>query len=116
MQSCSRVDVGHMLTERRKRWILLFDLPFDFIPFWSSWLKPQSVFKTLEIGLDEKKIDFIAFFQGLLKENANGSKYWAYGGDFGDTPNDLNFFLNGLIWPDRTPHSALNGENYNFFA
>ncbi|CAI9301364.1 unnamed protein product [Lactuca saligna] len=26
---------------------------------------------------------------GLLKENANGSKYWAYGGDFGDTPNDL---------------------------
>nr|KAJ0209639.1 hypothetical protein LSAT_V11C400207640 [Lactuca sativa] len=54
--------------------------------------------------------------QGLLKENANGSKYWAYGGDFGVTPNDLNFCLNGLIWPDRTPHPALNGDYYNFFA
>ncbi|KAL7609883.1 hypothetical protein Lser_V15G14264 [Lactuca serriola] len=54
--------------------------------------------------------------QGLLKENANGSKYWAYGGDFGDTPNDLYFFLNGLIWPDRTPHPALNViTNTNFF-
>ncbi|KAL7613821.1 hypothetical protein Lser_V15G06726 [Lactuca serriola] len=50
--------------------------------------------------------------QGLLKENANGSKYWAYGGDFGDTPNDLNFCLNGLIWPDRTPHPALNEVKY----
>nr|KAJ0217109.1 hypothetical protein LSAT_V11C300102800 [Lactuca sativa] len=40
----------------------------------------------------------------------------AYGGDFGDTPNDLNFFLNGLIWPDRTPHPALNGDYYNFIT
>ncbi|CAI9297134.1 unnamed protein product [Lactuca saligna] len=49
---------------------------------------------------------------GLLKENANGSKYWAYGGEFGDTPNDLNFCLNGLIWLDRTPHRALNEVKY----
>ncbi|KAL7588981.1 hypothetical protein Lser_V15G41353 [Lactuca serriola] len=55
-------------------------------------------------------------YKGLLKENANGSKYWAYGGDFGDTPNDFNFCLNGLIWPDRTPHPALNGDYNNFFA
>lgn len=46
--------------------------------------------------------------QGLLKDNADGSKHWAYGGDFGDTPNDLNFCLNGLLWPDRTPHPALH--------
>lgn len=46
--------------------------------------------------------------QGLLKESINGSKYWAYGGDFGDSPNDLNFCVNGLIWPDRTPHPALS--------
>ncbi|CAI9297326.1 unnamed protein product [Lactuca saligna] len=37
---------------------------------------------------------------------------WAYGGDFGDTPNNLNFCLNGLIWPDRTPHPALNEVKY----
>nr|KAJ0201621.1 hypothetical protein LSAT_V11C600329850 [Lactuca sativa] len=61
-------------------------------------------------------LNICIWFQGLLKENANGSKYWAYGGDFGDTPNDFNFYLNGLIWPDQTPHPALNGDYYNFFA
>lgn len=50
--------------------------------------------------------------QGLLKEGIDGCKYWAYGGDFGDTPNDLNFCLNGLMWPDRTPHPALHEVKY----
>ena len=34
-------------------------------------------------------------------------KYWAYGGDFGDKPNDVDFCINGLVWPDRTPHPAM---------
>jgi len=50
--------------------------------------------------------------QGLLKDAADGSKHWAYGGDFGDTPNDLNFCLNGLTWPDRTPHPSLHEVKY----
>ena len=33
--------------------------------------------------------------------------YWAYGGDFGDEPNDGNFVCDGLFWPDRTPHPAM---------
>ena len=41
--------------------------------------------------------------QGLLKKE-NGIEYWAYGGDFGDKPNDGPFCINGLIAPDRTPH------------
>ena len=45
--------------------------------------------------------------QGLKKVAENGRAYWAYGGDFGDTINDGNFCINGLIWPDRTPHPAL---------
>lgn len=32
--------------------------------------------------------------------------YWAYGGDFGDTPNDGQFCANGLVFPDRTLHPA----------
>ncbi len=44
--------------------------------------------------------------QGLLKEE-NGRKYWAYGGDFGDEPNDGNFCINGLVWPDRTLQPAV---------
>ena len=37
--------------------------------------------------------------QGLEKDG-----YWAYGGDFGDMPNDGPFCINGLIGPDRVPH------------
>lgn len=31
-------------------------------------------------------------------------EYWAYGGDFGDMPNDECFCINGLIGADRVPH------------
>ncbi len=33
-----------------------------------------------------------------------GDKFFAYGGDFGDRPNDGNFCCNGVVHPDRTPH------------
>ena len=44
---------------------------------------------------------------GIAQKTASGEKYWAYGGDFGDEPNDLNFVCDGLVSPDRTLHSAL---------
>lgn len=44
---------------------------------------------------------------GLRETTENGTPYWAYGGDYGDTPNDANFIADGLVWPDRTPHPAL---------
>ncbi len=44
---------------------------------------------------------------GLRQTLEDGSKRWAYGGDFGDRPNDGNFCLDGLVWPDRTPKPAL---------
>ena len=31
-------------------------------------------------------------------------EFWAYGGDFGDQPNDGAFVTNGLVAADRTPH------------
>ncbi len=45
--------------------------------------------------------------QGLQKIDERGQKYWAYGGDFGDTINDMNFCINGLIFPDRSIHPAM---------
>lgn len=45
--------------------------------------------------------------QGLLLTDENGVNYWGYGGDFGDEINDVNFCINGLIFPDRTPHPAM---------
>jgi beta-galactosidase len=45
--------------------------------------------------------------QGLLKIDEQGRKYWGYGGDFGDTINDMDFCINGLIFPDRTVHPPM---------
>lgn len=45
--------------------------------------------------------------QGLYKETEDGIPFWAYGGDFGDTPNDNNFCMNGLVFPDRSKQPAL---------
>lgn len=47
--------------------------------------------------------------QGLLTQNDSGEPFWAYGGDLGgqDMQNDANFCLNGLVFPDRTPHPHL---------
>jgi len=40
--------------------------------------------------------------QGLAKTGPDGKPFFAYGGDFGDTPNDGNFCLNGLVFADRS--------------
>ncbi|WP_075590520.1 glycoside hydrolase family 2 [Labilibacter marinus] len=42
--------------------------------------------------------------QGLETENDKGEKFYAYGGDFGDIPNDQNFCMNGVFASDRTPN------------
>jgi beta-galactosidase len=44
---------------------------------------------------------------GLTQALPDGSTRWAYGGDFGDVPNDGNFCADGLTWPDGTPKPAL---------
>jgi beta-galactosidase len=44
---------------------------------------------------------------GLTQTLPDGTTRWAYGGDFGDEPNDGNFCADGLVWPDRTPKPAL---------
>jgi beta-galactosidase len=47
--------------------------------------------------------------QGLAQFDENGTKFYAYGGDFGpDTiPTDGNFCINGIINPDRSLHPAI---------
>ncbi len=44
---------------------------------------------------------------GIRQTTADGRVYWAYGGDFGDRPNDANFVCDGLVSADRVPHPAL---------
>lgn len=44
---------------------------------------------------------------GIRQRTASGEEWFAYGGDFGDTPNDGNFCIDGLTSPDRVPHPGL---------
>jgi beta-galactosidase/beta-glucuronidase len=44
---------------------------------------------------------------GILRHTDSGEAWYAYGGDFGDEPNDGDFCIDGLVFPDRTPHSGL---------
>ena len=41
--------------------------------------------------------------ESLRKKAADGSEFWAYGGDFGDVPNSGNFCIKGLVTADREP-------------
>ncbi|SCO92636.1 related to beta-galactosidase/beta-glucuronidase [Fusarium oxysporum] len=43
---------------------------------------------------------------GLVKKEGN-QEYYAYGGDFGDWPNDRDFVLDGLVWSDHTENPGL---------
>lgn len=52
--------------------------------------------------------------QGIARTDDKGRKWWAYGGDYGDKPNDANFCINGLISPNRTIKAATEECKYVF--
>ena len=41
--------------------------------------------------------------QAMFNYTPDGTRYWAYGGDFGDKPNDGMFCMNGVMRPDLSP-------------
>ncbi|MFK8270786.1 glycoside hydrolase family 2 TIM barrel-domain containing protein [Capnocytophaga stomatis] len=41
--------------------------------------------------------------QAMYNYTKEGKRYFAYGGDFGDFPNDGQFVMNGIIFADMTP-------------
>ena len=43
---------------------------------------------------------------GILAER-DGQSFYAYGGQFGDEPNDANFVADGLVGPEGDPHPAM---------
>lgn len=55
------------------------------------------------------------FFGGCVWEytdhsvqiDVDGKIGFTYGGDFGDQPNDGNFCVDGLVYPDRRPHTGM---------
>ena len=44
---------------------------------------------------------------GLLAHDEQGRERYQYGGDYGDYPNNYNFCMDGLIYPDQRPGPGL---------
>ncbi|MFC1716490.1 beta-galactosidase subunit alpha [Candidatus Poribacteria bacterium] len=72
--------------------------PGGFKEYWDAFYQ----YKRLQGGFVWDWID-----QGLRQVTEDGKEWFAYGGDFGDEPNDKNFLINGLIFPDRKPSPGL---------
>ncbi len=47
------------------------------------------------------------FDHGIEALSKDGQVYYKYGGDFGDDPTNVNFCIDGLLMPDRTPSPGL---------
>ena len=43
----------------------------------------------------------------VIGDDIYAKPQYTYGGDFGDFPHDGNFCVDGLVYPDRTPHTGL---------
>jgi beta-galactosidase len=97
----------------------------DFATKESSWDKPLILCEFVHAmgngpGAIKEYID--AFYQyprlqggfawewanhGLKKKASSDEDFYAYGGDFGDVPNDGNFVMDGLVFSDHTPTPGL---------
>ncbi len=77
----------------------------NFYQYWDAFRDPA--YPRLQGGFIWDWAD-----QALQKEAPDGTVFFAYGGDFGDQPNDGNFCMNGLVFPDRSPHPALQEVKY----
>lgn len=74
-----------------------------FYRYWAAFRK----YPKLQGGFIWEWLD-----QGILHQNHAGQNFYAYGGDFGEVQNDRQFCIDGLLFPDRTPHPALAEVKY----
>lgn len=44
---------------------------------------------------------------GILCQDDRGCSFYKYGGDYGDYPNNYNFCMDGLLFPDQQPSPGL---------
>ena len=72
--------------------------PGSLKEYWETFYK----YKGLQGGFVWEWLD-----HGIRQRTPDGREYFAYGGDFGDQPNDGNFVIDGLVFPDRTPSPGL---------
>jgi len=68
-------------------------------------LAGAAIWEWVDQGLARKKDDSpLKYGENPASLQLQDDEYWAYGGDFGDQPNDGNFCIKGLIGSDRIPY------------
>lgn len=72
--------------------------PGGLLEYWDAIYK----YPRLQGGFIWEWID-----HGIRQKTDEGVEYYAYGGDFGDVPNDGHFVCDGLIFSDRKPSPGL---------
>ncbi len=72
--------------------------PGGLVEYWDAFYK----YPRVQGGFIWEWVD-----HGIRQRTPDGKEYFAYGGDFGDFPNDGNFVCDGLIFPDRVPSPGL---------
>ncbi|MBQ7364361.1 MAG: DUF4981 domain-containing protein, partial [Clostridia bacterium] len=72
--------------------------PGDLFDYWETYRKSDRLMG----GCVWEMLDHSVALKGK-----DGKVHYTYGGDFGDRPNDGNFCVDGLVYPDRTPHVGM---------
>lgn len=52
--------------------------------------------------------------QGIVKMGPDGKEYLAYGGDYGDSPTDYNFCINGIVYANRQNSPKMQEVKFNY--
>lgn len=102
------VDIAKKYCKGKKPFILceyahaMGNGPGGLEDYWQTFLAHQEmqggfIWEFCDHGIRRVKED----------EDGNGIEYFAYGGDFGDEPNDGNFIADGLVFPDKTPSPGM---------
>lgn len=68
-------------------------------------LAGAAIWEWVDQGLARKKDGSpLRYDENPANLQLKDDEYWAYGGDFGDQPNDGNFCIKGLVASDRVPY------------
>lgn len=78
---------------------------YDALQGGSIWdWADQGLRKKVQVA-DARRLLHADYARPAAAESRNDTAwFWAYGGDYGDVPNNYNFCCNGLVQPDRRPN------------
>lgn len=89
-------SMGNTLGNFKEYWEVIYDDPS---------IMGAAIWDLVDQGLATSyKTGKLAYDGTVTSLQLQPDEYWAYGGDFGDFPNDGAFCTNGLLAADRTPH------------